>query len=71
VIKPKCRLCGCELDKLGAIIWGYPVVEWRGIDGKKQEQCDKNHLCQKCYKEVMIFIDPEYEFPEDAPKAKS
>lgn len=61
MIHPNCIKCGVELEKSGAIIWGYPTVEL----GRKQEQCDKNHLCTICYKEVMLFIDSEYEFPEE------
>lgn len=61
MIHPNCRKCGDELEDNGAIIWGYPTVG----SSRKQEQSDKNHLCKKCYKAVMIFIDPEYEFPEE------
>ena len=63
MINFKCRKCGKELEDPGAIIWGYPTVTLRGPACFKQEECDKNHLCQECYREVMLFIDEDYIFP--------
>ena len=63
MINPKCRKCGNELEENGAILSGPPFMDRRGPAFSPQEVTDKNHLCVKCYKLVMKFIDEDYEFP--------
>lgn len=47
MIDPKCKRCKEELDEPGAILLSPP---------DEDDQCDKIHLCKKCYKEVMKGI---------------
>ena len=55
MINADCRMCGNDLEKKGAILWGVPIDGYPlAIDG---EVCEKTHLCTDCYKLVMGFIE--------------